>query len=211
MKATRIDEISPGLVHWTVRDERTGVRCDSYGLMAREGSVLVDPLSAADGVLGALGNVGAICLTTASHQRAAWRYRRLFDAPVWAPKHATGLDEPADGWFGHGDHLPGGLRALHAPGPTEESYVLLRERSDAAGILFLGDLLVRGDDGPFELPTTDGNGSADPQRALASLRALLDVEVETLCPSHGAPLATGGSEALRRALADEEARAHRRY
>jgi glyoxylase-like metal-dependent hydrolase (beta-lactamase superfamily II) len=138
-------------------------------------------------------------VTIQSHQRSAWRLRRHAHVPVWAPLHADGLEEEPDHWYRHGDLLPGGLVALHAPGPCDASYVLWAPRTHR---LFVGDMLTRGQRGGFSF--VPGQYMDDPRLARESVRALLDLPVVSLCSGHGAPLAAGGRAAIRRALADDE-------
>jgi glyoxylase-like metal-dependent hydrolase (beta-lactamase superfamily II) len=180
-----------------VEDDRIGWRSDAYALVRRGRSVLVDPLPLAPRALAALGRVSAIVLTIQSHQRSAWRYRRRFRVEVHAPRGAEGLEEEPDRWYDDGAELPGGLAALHAPGPCEASYVLLTARS-AGGILFAGDLVTRGDDGPLGF-VPDAYQDA-PRRTRASVRSLSRLPVAVVCPGHGAPVMEDGAAALRAAL-----------
>jgi glyoxylase-like metal-dependent hydrolase (beta-lactamase superfamily II) len=167
-------------------------------VVRRGRAVLVDPLPLAPRALASVGRVTAIVLTIQSHQRSAWRYRRRFGVEVHAPSGAEGLEEEPDRWYEHGAELPGGLTALHAPGPCEASYALLAPRLDG-GVLFAGDLVTRGDDGPLGL-VPDRYQDA-PRRTRASIRSLARLRFAILCPGHGAPVVEDAPRALRAALA----------
>jgi glyoxylase-like metal-dependent hydrolase (beta-lactamase superfamily II) len=183
--AQEIEEVVPGVRRWGIHDERIDFRSDAYAVAGPEGAVLVDPLPLADAALDALGPVAAICLTGAHHQRSAWRYRRAFGAPVHAPEGSRPMDEEPDAFYGPGARLPGGLEAIHAPGPIHANYALLLERPGGAGVLFIADLLLRMGEGP--LGFAPDRHLQDPALTRATVRSLLDLPVATLCPAHGAP------------------------
>ncbi len=201
--AARTEEVLPGLLHWSVDDDRIGFRSDAYALDSSAGLVLIDPLPLAEPALLALGRPVAICLTIQSHQRSTWRYRRRFRALVYAPLWAEGLEEEPDHFYRHGERLPGGLRAIHAPGPCEASYALLDE---GTGVLFLGDLLSgeRASDLRF---VPDAYQDA-PRRTRASVRALLDEPFDAVCGGHAPPIPHGGRRAVRDALERDRAATH---
>ena len=148
--APKTEEILPGVLHWSVHDDRTDHRGDAYAVTSPQGTILIDPLPLAEAALERLGRVTAICLTVQSHQRSSWRYRKKFKAPVQAPQGAEGLEDTPDGWYGDGDLLAGSIRAIHAPGPCQASYVFLWTPTKSKGdVLFLGDLLLRESKGNF--------------------------------------------------------------
>ena len=115
--ARTIDEVVPGLFHYQVHDERIDHISDGYAVVDKGRVILVDPLPIDGAALTRLGAIGDIVVASASHQRSAWSYRRETKASVHAPQGAQGLDESPDATFRGGDRLPGGLRAMHAPGP----------------------------------------------------------------------------------------------
>ena len=196
--ADRIETVVPGIIHWTVHDDRINFRSDAYAFSAPEGRVLIDPLPLSGKALESLGRVAGICLTGGQHQRAAWRYRRVLGVPVRAPEGATDLEEAPDEWFTVGPALPGSLRAILAPGCGPVHYAFLLERSEGGRALFCGDLVIREDDGPFAL--IPDKYVEDPVVVLGSVRKLVELAPEVLCPAHGAPEPSGGGEALHEAL-----------
>src|SRR5262245_12723550 len=127
-QADGIKRIAPGLYGWHLRDERISARSDAYAVADGTDLVLIDPLplsAAAEAALSKLGRVSAICLTVASHQRSAWRYRKQFGAKVYAPRGSEKLVEKPDSLYKSGSRLPASLRAVHTPGPVSTHHVLL--------------------------------------------------------------------------------------
>jgi glyoxylase-like metal-dependent hydrolase (beta-lactamase superfamily II) len=182
--ARTLSEIIPGLFHFQIEDERIGgTRSDAFALLQGGESTLVDPVPLDAPALKCLGSITAVVIASPSHQRAAWRYRRQAKAKVHAPEGAAGLDETPDGAFKDGDRLPGGLRAVHAPGPSDGHYALHLERG--GGVLFLTDLVHDTARGLEFLPD---KYMSDPPRARRSLKRLLELKFEVVCCGHGAPL-----------------------
>lgn len=196
--AREVVQIAPGVLHWTVHDERIGNRSDAYALTNGADTVLVDPLPLESDAVSVLGAVKYVVLTIQSHQRSAWRIRKQLKVPVFAPVRAEGLEEQPDYWYEDGAELPGGMRAIHAPGPCDASYAIHVPSPDSRGLLFVGDLLIRGARGRFHFVPDEYQD--DPERTRASVRKLLDLEFEVVLPGHGEPLLSGGPAALRAAL-----------
>lgn len=199
-RARKIETVVPGVVHWTVNDDRIGFRGDAWAVKGEDAVVWIDPHPLQAPALEKLEPPTDIVLTIQSHQRAAWRYRRRFGAKVHAPKGAQGLEEEPDRWYGEGDRLPGGLRAVHTPGPCEASCSLLLERPDGL-VAFTGDLVVEDDEG--RLTFVADVYQDEPQRTRESVRKLARERIAVLCPGHGPPLRSLGAEALEAVLARE--------
>lgn len=197
--AQSLEEILPGLFHYRVRDERIDWDSEAYALSDGGRVVLIDPLPLVEAELRRLGKVEAILLGAAAHQRSAWRLRRATGAPVHAPRGAEGLDEEADVAYGDGDRLPGGVRALHAPGPRESHHVLYL--SSGPGVLFLTDLVLREPGGRIRFIADDH--MSDPPRARRSARHLLEYRFDILCFGHGRPITSKGRAAFEEMLAHD--------
>jgi glyoxylase-like metal-dependent hydrolase (beta-lactamase superfamily II) len=196
--AKEVELVVPGLLHWTVHDERIGNRSDAWALTTGAETILVDPLPLETDAVAVLGNVKVVLLTIQSHQRSAWNVRKHFRCPVFAPKGAEGLEEAPDYWYEDGAVLPAGIRAFHAPGPCEASFALLAPRPGAQ-VLFVGDLLVRPRaEGPLAFVPSAYQDA--PQRTRDSVRRLLELDAPIVCSGHGAAVVGGGVEAMRRAL-----------
>ncbi len=195
VQARTVRTVVPGVFHWTLIDNRIKFRSDAYAVMFDGRAVLIDPLPLADRALARLGDVEAICLTGSFHQRSAWRYRRLFDVKVHAPRGARNLEERPDVWYGRGDRLPGGLRAIHAPGPAEAHYVFHLARG--RGALFCSDALMRIGRAVRFIPSKYQD---NPALTRQSVRRLLKLPFATLCFNHGSPLVRGARAVIREAI-----------
>lgn len=194
--ASRIEEVVPGVWHWRVRDDRIGGATSAAHAVATDsgGVVLLDPLPLAEKALADLGRIEAILLTAQCHQRSSWRYRRQFGCRVLAPETRPMEEEP-DARYRAGERLPGGLLAVHTPGPEEAHYSFLLERDP--GVLFCSDLLQieRGRLGfvPFEYHD-------DPATTRATVERLLELPFTVLCLDHGLPLRDDPKRAIRELL-----------
>jgi glyoxylase-like metal-dependent hydrolase (beta-lactamase superfamily II) len=194
--AETIVTVVPGVWRWHLRDERIGAESDAHAVRDGAGTVLIDPLPLREAALKRLRPIVAICLTAACHQRSAWRYRRTFGAAVYAPEGARAMDEEPDVRYRAGQMLPGGLRAVHTPGPEQAHYAFWREPSPA--VLFCPDLIML--DAGGELAFIPAEYHDDPQATRDSVRRLLDLAFEVLCLDHGPPITADPHAALRTLL-----------
>jgi hypothetical protein len=196
--AESLEEVVPGVFHWRVADERIGGYTSAAHAVRGDGGafVLIDPLPLDDADLARLAPVEAIVLTAATHQRSAWRYRERFGVPVHLPEGSRETDEEPDAHYGAGAGLPGGLVAVHAPGPEQPHYALLLDRPP--GVLFCSDHLMRGPDGA--LMFVPGEYHEDPAETRRTVERLLDLPFTVLCLDHGAPLTDDPKAAIRALL-----------
>lgn len=199
--ATFAGEILPRVYRFTMHDDRIDYQSDSYAVMEKGRTILIDPLPMGDQDLKQLGPVEAICLSASCHERSAWRYRRSLKVPIYAPQGGVDFEEPPDHRYRAGDRLPGGLLAVHAPGPTEAHYAFYLERD--GGVLFCADLLTNAE--AEGLAFVPGEYQDEPARTRESVRRLLDLRFETLCSNHGHPVTSGAKEAMAQALARDQA------
>jgi len=183
-------EILPGLHHFKILDDRIKTQSDSYALVQGGRVVLIDPLPLDPAQLARLGRVEAILLGSPSHQRSAWRYRRELKAKVYAPEDSD-LDEKPDVTYKEGDTLPGGIRALHAPGPGHTHHVF--HLAGKPGALLATDLWHVTGIGVEFLPD---KYLSDPDRARDAGRRLLEVDFDVLCFGHGDPIMKGGRKVV---------------
>ena len=199
--AAFIGEIAPGVHRWRMHDDRIEAESDSYAVREQDRVVLIDPLPMEGLDLAQLGLVEAICVTASCHERSAWRYRRQLNIPVYAPVGGVDFEETPDRWYAHGDRLPGGLLAVHCPGPTEAYYSFYLDHR--AGVVFCADLLVN--EGGILAFAWD-ECQDEPARTRESVRRLLELNFEVLCPAHGDPFIKDAKAAIRRALEHDAAR-----
>ncbi len=190
--AKKVEEILPGLFHYQIQDDRINHISEAYALVEGGKVTLIDPLPLEGAALGRLGQVAAIVVGAPSHQRSSWRYRKETRAKVHAPAGATAVEESPDATFEEGDRLPGGLRAIAAPGPKGPHFALHLDRGP--GVVFVTDLMMNEPDKGIVF--LSDKYMQEPKRVPESARRLLDLKFDILCFGHGAPITTGGRNAL---------------
>lgn len=199
--AETLEQVVLGIWRWHVLDERIDAESDAHALLGQGGTVLIDPLPLRDEALKRLEPIIAICLTAACHQRSAWRYRRAYGVRIYAPEGCRAMDEEPDVRYRAGDMLPGGLKAIHTPGPEHAHYAFWREHSPP--VLFCPDLIMR--EGNGDLVFIPAEYHDDPEATCESVQRLLDLPFEVLCMDHGAPITANPHAALRKLLGRDRA------
>jgi glyoxylase-like metal-dependent hydrolase (beta-lactamase superfamily II) len=195
--AQKAEEVAPGVWRWFVHDDRIDFESDAHAVAEGNRVVLIDPLPLKEVALKRLGTVEAICLTAKCHQRSAWRYRQRFSVKVYAPEGVRPMDEEPDVLYRAGDQLPGGLQAIHTPGPENLHYAFWLAREP--GVLFCPDLLMRSKGKELEFVPAELHD--DPAATRTSVRRLLDFRFSVLCFNHGAPITDDPHAALQKVLA----------
>ena len=195
--APACERVADGVWHWRIANGAIGgATSSSQAVAAGDDLVLVDPVRLAQDALATLPRPTAICLTAKCHQRAAWRYQAEFGAPVWAPEGTVPMDGEPDHRYGAGDRLPGGLLAVHTPGPERVHYSFLLERD--GGVLFCSDLLGRGPGSGLDFIPAQFHD--DPAETRRSVERLVDLPFAMLCLDHGEPLTDDPKAAIRALL-----------
>lgn len=194
-----MQEIAPGVWHWTARHEHIGIDVGSYFLVRER--VLIDAMIPAEG-LGWFAEHGTpehVLLSNRHHDRHAWRLREEFGCTVHCIRN--GVDElkgrgPVEP-FDFGDELPGGI-AVHeidviSPDETALHIPAHRALACADGVIRAGK--------KSELGFVPEQYMDDPERTKDGLREaygrLLGLDFDMLLLAHGAPIVDGGKEALR--------------
>jgi glyoxylase-like metal-dependent hydrolase (beta-lactamase superfamily II) len=194
-----VRELQTGVWHWQAPhpEWKPGQDWDqvvsSYAIEDGDRLLLFDPLAPPSEIdeLAARRET-AIVLTCPWHRRDAHSLAERLGAAVHVPPPDEGDPNPVEGQvFKEGDRLPVGVEAL--PGMEPNDLVLWIESRRA---LVAGDTLIdRGHD--LEFPADWANKGVPPERILEALRPLLELPVELVLPTHGAPADRG---ALERAL-----------
>jgi hypothetical protein len=193
-----VDEILPGVFHWSAFHER--IRQPVHSYFVADAAALLDPMLPDEGLDWFEGSrrPERILLTNRHHYRHSERFARRFGCPVRC--HDSGLHEFGEGpdvqGFSFGDEVAPGIvaREVDAICPDETALHIVGSRAIA-----LADGAIRGGEGPLAF-VPDGYLGDDPEgvkRGLReSFRGLLELDFEALLLAHGAPLASGGKRAL---------------
>lgn len=212
-----VDEIAPRLWRWTAphpgwkpSDAEDGegwereVGC--VYLEAADAVVLIDPLiptapdererflTHLDADVERAGTPVAILLTVAAHERSAPELAERFGAEVWAhEREVERWGARGDRVFLAGADLPGGVTALDAA--FEIVFWI-----PAHAALVAGDILLGASAGGVRVCPDSWLGPWSREDVRAQLRPLLDLPIERILPSHGAPVLVDGRDALAAAL-----------
>jgi hypothetical protein len=192
-----MEEILPGVWHWTATHPNTGSEVSSY--WARPARAVIDVLLPAEGIDAfAEEPPERVLLSNRHHLRHAERFADRFGSVIECSK--PGLHEFSGGpeveGFDFGDEVAPGIGALEVGAICpDESALLLRD----ARALSIADG-IRHYDGRMDF-FADWLLGDDPEGVKAGLRdsyrALLDLDFDNLLFAHGDPLIGGGKEALR--------------
>jgi hypothetical protein len=186
-----MDEIAPGVWHWTARRESIGNNVSSYYLA--EERVAIDPMLPPE--RPDWFRPEHAVLTTRHHDREAWQ----LGCTVWVVEQGAHELEGRGEFrtYAWGDELPGGLVA-HEVGSLSPDETALHSASRRA--LAVGDGVVRREaNGPLSF--VSDRLMDDPERDKAGLRAayrqLLELDFDLLLLAHGDPVVGDAKEQLR--------------
>lgn len=195
-----MQELTPGLWHWTARHPHINSEVSSYYLASER--VLIDPLLPAEG-LEFFERVPApqhVVLTNRHHDRDSWRLHERFGCEVHCVTNGCyelegrGPVTP----FEFGDQLPGGIHVYEVDAICPDETAL---HIPAHGALACADGVVRwpGVDGLAFVPDELMENPADTKRGLAgAYQRLLELDFETLLLAHGEPVTDGARDQLQR-------------
>jgi glyoxylase-like metal-dependent hydrolase (beta-lactamase superfamily II) len=195
-----VREVQKGVWHWQAPhpDWKPGEDWDqlvsSYAIDDGDRLLLFDPLAPPNEVDElAAERDAAVVLTCPWHARDARRLAERLGARLYVPPPDEGDPNPLEGQvFRAGERLPVGVEAF--PGMEPNDLVLWVERRRA---LVAGDTLIDRGNG-LEFPTDWANKGVPPEQILDARRPVLELPVELVLPTHGAPT---DRAALERALA----------
>jgi glyoxylase-like metal-dependent hydrolase (beta-lactamase superfamily II) len=195
-----VEEILPGLYHWTAFHE--GIRMEVSSHFVADSGALIDPMSPAEGLEWFERRPpGRIVLTNRHHYRHSDRFAEAFGCPVLC--NEAGLHEFEGGpdvrGFAVGDRIAPHIVAREMGGICPDDTALHIQQGD--GVLALADALIRyGGSLSFVPDSYFDDPKADQQAIRASLERLLELDFDSLLFAHGEPLVGGAKEALRRFL-----------
>lgn len=193
-----MDELLPGVWHWTATHPNTGSEVSSYWV--RPCRAVIDALLPDGGTEPFREDPPErVLLSNRHHLRHAERFAEEFGSVIECSK--PGLHEFENGpgvqGFDFGEEVAPGIEALEVDAICpDESALLIRD----AGALSIADG-IRHYDGEMDF-FADWLLGVDPEGVKAGLResyrGLLDLDFDNLLFAHGDPLIGGGKEALRR-------------
>ena len=192
-----MNEILPGVLHWSAFRETIGQPVQSYYLV--EARALVDPMLPDGGTAAFEGKPAPerILLTNRHHYRDGHRFREAFGCPVLC--HEAGLHEfeggPEVRGFAFGDEVAPGVVAREVAAICPEETAL---HAPALGAMCFADGLIRyGGELGFVPDHLLGDDPEAVKRGLrGSFRRLLEHDFDNLLVAHGEPLVGGGKAAL---------------
>ncbi|HEV3046166.1 MAG TPA: hypothetical protein VGY13_02280 [Solirubrobacteraceae bacterium] len=199
-----MQEVLPGVFHWTARHPKIHVEVSSYWLDAE--GVLIDPLVPVEEGLEWFATrprePRAILLSNRHHYRQADRFAGRFGCDAHC--NSAGLHEFTRGeqvhGFEPGERLAGGVLACEVGAicPDETALHLPEQRA-----LVFADAIVRGgpygDSGPLGfVPDSLMDAPAETKRGLldACARLLRELDFDSLLLAHGGPVLENGRALL---------------
>ena len=191
-----MNEISPGVFHWTARHPNIGVDVSSYFLQAER--VVIDPMKPDDGLdwLRENGPPEHVLLSNRHHYRDSAAFASEFGCTVYASR--PGMHEFSEGQdvepFDFGDELPGGVKAYEAGAICPDDSVF---HIPAHSALSVADGVINY--GGLGFVPDEHLGDVDAvKRAIRESYALLasELEFDNLLLAHGDPIVGGAREKL---------------
>jgi hypothetical protein len=192
-----MEEVLPGVWHWTAEHPRIQVEVSSHWVPAS--GALIDPLlPPGDGFEPFRERPpDRILLSNRHHLRHAERFAEQFDCAIECSN--PGLHEFEDGpdveGFDFGDEVAPGIEALEVGAICPDETALLIRDADA--LVIADGIITYGGEMRFVSDSLLGD---DPAVVKANVRAafarLLDRDFDNLLFAHGDPVIGGGKEAL---------------
>jgi hypothetical protein len=200
-----MDELLPGIWHWTTFRETIGMDVSSYWV--EPAGIVIDPMAPPDVGLEWFEDREVrpqqVVLTIGLHWRESDEFTERFGIPVRAPAAAleryAGTDRQAER-YEWGDEVAPGVTAVEVGSIAPDEAALHIAHGD--GAVAIADGLIRaGGGGPLAF-VPDGLMGDDPQQVKDGLRdafrGLLTREPwDTLLLAHGAPVVGGARRALK--------------
>jgi hypothetical protein len=196
-----VEQIAPGIHHWTAHHEGIGMTVHSYALVVDRSVSLLDPMLPDEGLDAFRGEMRPerILLTNRHHLRHSRAFVDEFGCAVLchdAGLHEFGADDPEVRGFAFGDEVAPGIVALEVGAITPEETAL---HARAARAVALADVVIEIGDGELRFVPDNllGDDPETEKREMTeSLRRLLDVDFDHLLLAHGQPIVGAGKDAL---------------
>jgi hypothetical protein len=191
-----MQEILPGLYHWSTFHEPIGTVVSSY--YYEPAKLAIDPKIPEQGLEALPSSPDQVLLTIGLHDRDATEFAAAFDAPILFP--APALERLGDSLaaepFQDGEEIAPGVRAIAIGQIAPDEFAL--HIAVAEGALAFADGLINYGGLGFVPDNLLGEDAEQVKRGLLeAFRGLLDLEFDHLLFAHGDPLIGGGKAALR--------------
>ena len=193
-----MNELVPGVFHWTAEHPRIHMPVSSYYLA--EARTVLDPMVPPEG-LGWFGDdhpVDRIVLTNRHHDRDSKQYVDALKVPVLVPESGLhefeGKDLDVEPYRPGDEVAPGVL--VHDSGAICPDDMVLEIK--AAKALAIADGVIRYGHFMFVPDQLMGDPEKDKRAIVDSLRPLLELDFDTVMVAHGEPQASGAKADLQR-------------
>jgi hypothetical protein len=198
-----VQEIAPGIFHWTTFRETIGSRVSSY--YVEPAGVLIDPMVPEDGLDVFEGHEPPqqALLSIRHHYRGCDEFAERFGLTVVCARSGLhefeGTDRRVEA-FDPGDEVAPGIVAIGTDAISDDDTTF--HIAHGGGALSFGDGLVRppGGDVGFVPDYLMDEPEKTKERLLDAYRGLLERDFEHLLFAHGEPLIGGGRGALKEFL-----------
>ena len=195
-----MQEIAPGIFHWTAVHPRIHSRVSSY--YVEPAGVVIDPMVPEDGLDVFEGHEPPqqALLSIRHHYRGCDDFVERFGVSVVCASSGLhefeGTERRVEG-FDHGDEVAPGIVAIGTDAISDDDTTF--HIAHGGGALAFGDGLVRPPGGPvgFVPDYLMDEPEKTKQRLLGAYRGLLERDFDHLLFAHGEPLIGGGYAALK--------------
>jgi len=195
-----MQQLAPGIFHWTAVNPSIGTRVSSY--YVESAAAVIDPMVPDDGLDSLPGRPERVLLSSGHHLRDSVQFADAYGIPICASRqaadHLGAMGSMVETW-GEGEAHPAPtVTALHVGVLCADEGALHIDAGD--GALVLADAVHQSRGGLAFF--ADGLLGDDPESVKQGLKAALSafadsLDFDALLLAHGEPLATGGRAALR--------------
>ena len=199
---SKLEQVAPGLRRWPAWHAEWRQEVGAVAVDTPDGLVLIDPIDPPPEVR----SPEHVLITVHWHARTAGE---LGAAHVWAPargvRRLKNRGVTVTDAFEKDPELPGGIKAIATAREGEVIYWLPQQKAIAVGDVLLGaGAKPHATSEPLRLCPENWLDGATTKQLVKSLLPLLDLPVERILVSHGAPVLQGGKDVLKALIAPDK-------